>query len=85
MFHFLSGAIMFGFAVASAFFFKYWRRTRDGFFLIFGAAFVLLAGEQFVLELLGNPPEQQTFVYLIRLAAFVLILVAIAYKNRRRS
>lgn len=84
MFHFLSGAIMFGTAVAAGFFFKYWRRTKDRLFLIFGIAFVLMACERLVLAFLSSTQaEEATFVYLFRLGAFLLILFAIVDKNRK--
>ena len=34
---FLAGAVTLGFFVASAFFLRFWRRTRDRLFLAFGA------------------------------------------------
>ena len=37
---------------------------------------------QTILALGGVPDEQRSWVYLIRLAAFVLILAGIARKNR---
>ena len=81
---FISGAIMFGAATAGIFFLKFWRKTHDGLFLMFGFAFFLLALERVVLVLLRGGPthEEHTFVYLFRLAAFLVILLAIANKNR---
>ncbi len=77
----LAGAVSFGFGVAALFFFRFWRDTRDELFLSFGLAFVLLAAGQLTLALSGIPDEQRSWVYLLRLAAFVLILVAIVRKN----
>ena len=79
---FLSGAVTFGFGVAALFFVRFWRDTRDELFLCFGIAFLLLGAGQAVLALAGVPDEQRPWVYLIRLAAFVLILAGIARKNR---
>ena len=79
---FLSGAVTFGFGVAALFFVRFWRDTRDELFLSFGIAFLLLGAGQAVLALAGVPDEQRPWVYLIRLAAFVLILTGIARKNR---
>ena len=81
---FLSGALFFGFFVAGLLFCKFWRRTRDSFFLMFGMAFFLMAAERVVLALRPGPAvyEERTFVYLFRLAAFGLILAAIVQKNR---
>ncbi|HVJ02401.1 MAG TPA: DUF5985 family protein [Sphingomonas sp.] len=84
MLAFLSGAITLGFAVAALFFLRFWRDTRDELFLSFSIAFLLLGTAQTILALGGVPSEYRSWVYLVRLAAFVLILVAIARKNRRR-
>ena len=78
----LAGAVAFGFAAAALFFLRFWRDTRDQLFLSFALAFLLLAIGQLVLTLSGIPDEQRSWVYLLRLAAFVLILVAIIRKNR---
>ena len=80
---FLSGAITFGFLVAGLFFARFWRRTRDGLFLAFAAAFGLLGLNQALLVLSGMPVEERSPLYLLRLAAFLLIIVAIVRKNAK--
>lgn len=67
----------------SLFFVRSWSRTGDRFFLLFGLAFTLLALERWILVLVHAAHEFRPFVYLIRLTAFLLILAAIAIKNRR--
>jgi hypothetical protein len=79
---FLSGAITFGFVAAGLFFLRFWRRTGDGLFLAFALAFWLMGLAQALLALGEFPVEERSWVYLIRLAAFALILIAIARKNR---
>ena len=81
---FLSGAITAGFLVASVFFSRFWRRTGDGLFLAFSAAFALLALNHALVGLLAIPREEQSPIYLLRLAAFVLIIVAVLRKNMAR-
>lgn len=84
---FLSGAIAMGFLVGGLFFLRFWSRTRDGLFLSFAVAFWLLALGQTLLTLTGVPVEERSWIYLVRLAAFLLIIVAILRKNlgtRRR-
>ena len=81
-FAFLSGVVSMGFAVASLFFLRFWKRTRDGLFLSFSAAFFLLGLVQALLALTDVPVEERSLFYSIRLAAFVLIIVAIWNKNR---
>ncbi|HEX8194151.1 MAG TPA: DUF5985 family protein [Allosphingosinicella sp.] len=79
---FLSGAVTLGFLVAGLFFLRFWKKTRDGLFLAFAFAFWLMGLAQALLALGGMPVEERSWVYLIRLAAFALILAAIARKNR---
>lgn len=82
LYDFLSGAIVLGFAVCAAFFLRFWRRTRDELFLAFALAFILLGTGQTILALANIQDEERGSVYLIRLIAFLLILVAIVRKNR---
>lgn len=82
--HFLSGAVTFGFLVAGLFFLRFWRRTRDELFLSFAIAFALLGVGQWAIMLASNFLEERSWAYLPRLAAFLLIIVAIGRKNRGR-
>ena len=82
LFDFLSGAITLGFLVAGLFFLRFWRQTRDRLFLAFAFAFVLLGIGQAVQALADIPQEDRSFIFLFRLAAFVLIIAAIVSKNR---
>jgi hypothetical protein len=81
-FDFLSGAITLGFLVAGLFFLRFWRRTQDSLFLAFAIAFALLGIGQAIQALANIPQEERSHIFLIRLAAFTLILAAIAHKNR---
>jgi hypothetical protein len=78
---FFSGLIAMGFAVCAVFFLRFWRRTRDSFFLVFSIAFLLLALNQALTSLLGLPLEERSWLYLLRLAAFLIIIGAIVRKN----
>jgi len=82
LFGFLSGAITMGFLIAGLLFFRFYRRTADSLFLAFALAFCLLGLGQALLALTNIPEEERGSLYLIRLAAFALILVAIWRKNR---
>lgn len=82
---FLSGAVVLGFLTCALVFLRFWRRTREGLFLAFALAFMLLGLGQTVLTLGGIPTEERGSLYLIRLAAFLVILVAIYRKNRARA
>ena len=83
LYHFLSGALTMGFLVAGLFFLRFWKRTRDGLFVAFALAFWLLGLTQALLALSNIPVEERSWLYLLRLAAFALILVSIGFKNRR--
>ena len=83
LFDFLSGAITTGFLVAGFFFLRFWKRTRDSLFLAFAAAFWLLGLAQALLTFANIPVEERSWLYLLRLAAFSIILVSIWRKNRR--
>ena len=83
LFDFLSGAITMGFVVAGLFFLRFWKRTREGLFISFALAFWLLGLTQCLLAFTSVPVEERSWLYLLRLAAFLLILVSIWRKNRR--
>jgi len=81
---FVTGALTAGFLIAAVFFLKFWRRTHERLFAAFAAAFVLMAINQAAPLAFGVADERVAFVYLLRLAAFVLIIAAIVGKNLRR-
>ena len=83
LYNFLSGAVTLGFLLCGLNFLLFWKRTRDGLFLAFAFAFWLLGLNQALLALADIPVEERSWLYLIRLAAFILIIVAIAAKNRK--
>jgi hypothetical protein len=85
LYNFLSGAVALGYFVSALFFLRFWRRTRDELFLAFASAFALLGVGQSVLALADIPTEERGSIYLIRLAAFALILIAIVRKNSRAN
>lgn len=78
---FISGAIAMGFSVCAIFFLRFWARTKDGLFLAFALAFLLLAICQALTTVLGLPLEERSWIYLLRLAAFTLLIGAILAKN----
>lgn len=85
LYDFLAGAVSLGFFVCGLFFLRFWHRTRDELFLAFALAFALLGTGQTILALANIPTENRGSIYLIRLAAFALILIAILRKNRSAS
>lgn len=81
---FTAGAIVFGYIVVGVFFLRFWRRTRDSLFAIFALAFFVLAANGTIVTLSGIEREALSWVYLIRAAAFMLIIAAIVRKNLPR-
>jgi hypothetical protein len=81
---FLSGFVVAGFMIAGLFFLRFWRKTGDLLFLAFAASFWLLALNQLLLAFSRVSTEERSWLYLLRLLAFALILVAIGVKNRKR-
>lgn len=81
---FVGGLSAAGYAVAGVFFLSFWRKTRDSLFMVFALAFGLMTLNQAVPVILGIPREEQGGVYLLRAAAFILIIVAILAKNLSR-
>ena len=80
---FVYGAIAMGCAVAGLFFLRFWRATRDRLFVYFAAAFWGLAVERMMFLGLSVHEESQHWIFLVRLAAFLLIIAAIVDKNRQ--
>jgi hypothetical protein len=78
---FLSGMITAGYLIAALFFFRFWKRTRDTLFAIFGASFVLFAVSQSLSVSFDFLHDDKTAVFVLRLFGFGLLLVAIAWKN----
>jgi uncharacterized membrane protein HdeD (DUF308 family) len=78
----LMGAVAMASFVAMLFFLRFWRQTRDTFFLLFALAFGVDAVTRFVLGLMHISQEAEPLFYLARLLTFALIIAAIVQKNR---
>jgi hypothetical protein len=83
MLDFSYGIAAMGYVVAAVFLAKFRSRTGDSLFGWFASAFGLLAMEQTLLAWEGGAREEQTWVYLLRLGAFLLIIVGVVRKNGR--
>lgn len=78
---FLAGVVTMGYAIAALFFARFWHQSRDGLFLSFAIAFLLMGVVQALLSLANIPAEERSWVYLLRLLAFLIIMAAILRKN----
>jgi len=78
---FLAGMVTAGFLAAGLFFARFWWRSRDFLFQAFAMAFWLMALNQALIVLVPEPDDSKSWFYLLRVAAFLLIAVAIVRKN----
>ncbi len=80
----LSGGVAVAFGMIGVCFLRSWRRHRVRLLLLFAIAFLLLTVERIVLVLANAPDEFRPYIYMIRLAAFLVIIAAIIDQNRRK-
>lgn len=78
----LMGGIAVASLIAGLFFFRFWRHTRDLFFLFFALSFWIEAANRVALGLLVGADEEGVLFYSVRLLSYGLILLAIWHKNR---
>lgn len=78
----LLGAIAMSCVVAGMFFLRFWQQSRDRFFAMFAASFFVEAVNRVALALSPSPNDGAPTLYCVRLLAYLLILIAIADKNR---
>jgi uncharacterized membrane protein HdeD (DUF308 family) len=83
----LSGAIAMASAIIALFFLRFWRASRDRFFLYFALSFAIEGVHRVVAAIAYHDNEDAPLHYLVRLLAYGLILWAILEKNlpRRRA
>jgi hypothetical protein len=79
---FLSGAIMMGYWVAGLFFIRFWKKTGDRLFRNFAWALWVLGAERAIILVTRHEGENMPYYYLLRLASFILLLIAIIRKNQ---
>jgi uncharacterized protein DUF5985 len=80
---FLWGALSMGCATIALIFLRYWRRSHDRLFGFFAIAFAVMALNWIGLAFIDPGVELRHALYLLRLAAFVIIIIGIIDKNRR--
>jgi uncharacterized membrane protein HdeD (DUF308 family) len=78
---FLLGVIATASITAGVFFLKFWRDTRDTFFLSFAISFIIEGLNRSAVLLLEKPNEGSPGTYAVRLLSSLLILAAILRKN----
>ncbi len=75
------GAIAMACFTVSLFFLRFWKTTHDRFFLFFAISFCVEGINRVMLGLHLGSSEQEPLIYLMRLAAFLIIIFAIIDKN----
>jgi hypothetical protein len=81
----LAGAIAMGSLVIALFFLRFWRDTRDRFFLYFALSFLIEGLLRIYTSSFALGSESTPHHYLLRLLAYLLILWAIIEKNLPRD
>lgn len=79
----LSGAVAMASLVIALFFLRFWRDSRDRFFLYFALSFLAQAGDRVVatLPVFIGLDDNNPMIYSIRLLAYGLIIWAVLEKN----
>jgi uncharacterized membrane protein HdeD (DUF308 family) len=70
--------------VVAMFFLRFWKRTGDFLFMAFAIAFFADAVTRTIMAVKHIPSTGYSWVYVERLFEYLLILLAILSKNRRR-
>ncbi len=79
-----SGAFAVSHVIAAAFFLRFANKTRSKLFTIFAGAFLLLGISYGVQCFTTVSDVEPRFVYLVRLAAFLLLIIGIVWTNMRQ-
>ncbi len=82
---FMWGVLAMSSAIAALFFLRFWRETRERLFAYFALAFAGLMANWIGLAVIDHPTDeaQQEYAYVVRLVAFVILIIGIIDKNRR--
>jgi hypothetical protein len=81
---FMLGAIVLSCAVIGLFFLRLYRKSHDRLFAFFATAFWIL-GLNWLMLAFSTRSEPHTALYVVRLCAFVILLIGIVDKNRART
>jgi hypothetical protein len=80
---FLTGALSATSLFAGLLFLRFWRQSGDRLFAFLAIAFWALALNWTWLGVFQPVAETRHYVYVVRLVAFVLIMIGVIDKNRR--
>ena len=71
--------------ISATIFVRYWRQSRDPLFVQFALAFAVLGVSWAILSVVNPIGDANPYVYVLRLIAFLLIIVAVVVKNREAA
>jgi uncharacterized membrane protein HdeD (DUF308 family) len=77
----ITGMIAMGSLIIGLFFLRFWRNTKDRFFLYFALSFGIEGVHRIVTTMTYDEREDSPLHYLVRLLAYGLIIWAILEKN----
>jgi peptidoglycan/LPS O-acetylase OafA/YrhL len=80
----LYGAFAAGYLICSLLFVRMWRTVRAPLIMMMALAFGLMSLAYLLLGVTHTDESDDTWIYMIRLLAFVVILAGIALTNLRR-
>jgi membrane protein CcdC involved in cytochrome C biogenesis len=72
-------------AGVAVFVLRFWRQTGDRLFALMALAFGLLSANTTLLAAINPAHESRHLIYILRLAAFLVLIIAIVDKNRDRA
>jgi hypothetical protein len=81
----LLGGIAISCLTAGLFFLRFWRSTKDRFFLYFAASFLIEGVNRLTFGFLADLHEDSPTHYLVRALSYGLIIFAILDKNLPRK
>ena len=83
MLNFIHGGIFVSSLAIGAFFVRFWKTTKDKLFFFFACSFFILAFERYLMASEAFATESTPLIYICRLCAFSLIILAVVERNRR--
>lgn len=84
MSEFLQGATFLGSLAVALFFLRFWQRSREPLFAVFGVAFAVFAVNRVALVVLDEADEERRlWVYASRAVVFAMIAGAVLHQNLR--
>ena len=81
----LTGAIAMATVTTGVFFLRFWKMTKDRFFLFFAASFLIEGINRFLQGALNDSSDGSPIYYVVRFLSYGLIVIAIVDKNLPRN